>query len=57
MLEPSRTCVAVDCLCECVDIAQNFAAGTGHDAVTTTLVAPGPMLMSSLYVTYASVSV
>ena len=60
MLEPSSmTSVATDCLCECVDIVQNFTpVGTGHDrGSTATRSRRAGCEMSSLYVTYASVCV
>src|SRR5580765_764313 len=49
---PSLMSVATDCLCECVDIVQNFTpGGTGHEPVTVTPVAPGPTLIWYWYVT------
>ena len=50
--------VATDCLCEWVDIIQNFAlSGTGHEPGTVTPVAPGPTSIWYWYATYALVSV
>jgi hypothetical protein len=56
VVEPSATSAWTVCLCEWVDIVQNFTfVGSGHDALIVRSVAWGGMLMSALYVTYASV--
>ena len=50
--------MVTDCLCEWVDINQNFTfCGSAHEADADVAMLPAGMLMLWLYVTYASVCV
>src|SRR5687767_2928846 len=45
---PSLTAVVADCLCECVEIDQNWPCTASHVALTTKSVACGGIAMSLL---------